>query len=146
VSLSKQFKTDKKLEAAGIWVEYGPNSDGTIPSFLIARMGKSNKKFQKAAERATKPHKRAIQLGRFEDALAEKIYLDVFVSTILLDWKNVPLSDIDKSAEENEKATFNAENAKALLTNLDELYDDLQEKAQQAGLFQEADLEVDAEN
>ena len=139
MSLFKQFATNKEAEQDGIWVEYGPNDDGTIPGFKIARAGKSNKKWAKSVERATKPHRRAMELGTMDNGLAEKLMQSVFVESILLDWRNVQ----DKEGKE---IKLSKESATALFEALPELYDDLNDKANKAAIFRDEALENEAKN
>lgn len=139
MSLYSQFATNKEAEAEGAWTEYGPNEDGTIPRFKLSRMSKSNKRYQKELERATKPHRRSMELETMDNDLAEKLMMEVFVDTILLDWENID----DK---EGNRLSFSRENALKLFKDLPELYDDLQDKARKASLFREASLEDEAKN
>lgn len=139
MSLFKQFGTNKEAEQEGVWVEYGPNDDGTIPAFKIARAGKSNKKWLKAVERATKPHRRAMELGTIDNVLAEKLMRDVFAESVLTDWRNVQDKD-------GKPLAFSKAEAVALLEALPELYDDLNEKASKAAMFRDEALENEAKN
>ena len=139
MSIFKQFGTDKKLEQDGVLVEYPANEDGSIPSFRLARMCRSNKRYMKAVEAATRPHKRAIELGTIKPETAEEVFLDVFVGTILLGWENI---------QDNVGLVipFSKEAAKSLMKNLPDLYDDLQEKAKNMSLFHESEMEQEAKN
>ena len=139
MSLFKQFGTNKEAEQDGIWIEYGPNDDGTIPAFKIARAGKSNKKWVKAIEKGMKPHRRAAELGTLDNATAEKVLREVFVESVLVDWRNVQDS-------EGEPMQLTKENAVYLFNALPELYDDLSDKANKAALFRDEALENEAKN
>lgn len=139
MSLHSQFKTDATLENAGIAIQYGPNDDGSVPEFVISRTGKSNKKYTKALEAATKPYRRQIDLGTMNNDLAEKLFMGVFIDTILKSWSNV-------QDEKGKDIAFTKQAAIKLFSELPELYDDLQDKSKNAGLFREADLEDDAKN
>lgn len=139
MSLFKQFATNKEAEQDGIWVEYGPNDDGTIPGFKIARAGKSNKKWAKAVERATKPHRRAMQLETLDNAVAEKLMQGVFIESILIDWRNV-------QGKDGKPLQLSKQNATDLFDALPELYDDLNDKANKVAIFREEALENEAKN
>lgn len=139
MSLYSQFATNKDAEVEGVWVEYGANEDGSIPAFKISRMSKANKKYTKALERATRPHRRAIELETMNNDLAERLFMEVFVDTVLLDWKGIKQRD-------GEELEFCKKNALKLFEDLPELYDDLQEKAKKASLFREETLEEEAGN
>ncbi len=45
--LFKQFKTNSAKETEGVEIEFpeAQNDDGTVPTFIISRMGKSNKAY-----------------------------------------------------------------------------------------------------
>lgn len=139
MSLFKQFATNKEAEQDGIWVDFGPNEDGTVPGFKIARAGKSNKKWTKAVERATKPHRRQMDLGTLDNVIAEKLMLGVFVDSILIDWRNVQ----DKDGKE---IKLSKESATALFEALPELYDELSTNASKAAMFRDEALENEAKN
>lgn len=139
MSIYKLFKTDKNLEQDGVWIEYPENEDGSIPSFKIARMSRSNKNYLKAVEEKTKPYKRQIELNAMKSDLADDMLLDIFVSAILLDWKNVVTL-------QGNAFPYSKENAKQLMKMLHDLYDDLQEKAKEIQFFIDRDMENDAKN
>jgi len=139
MSLYKQFETNAVIEAAGVKVEFGENDDLTIPTFHISRIAKSNKRYSKALEAATRPYRRQIELGTMSENVADKLFRDVFVTTILLGWENV-------QGRDGTLLEFNKENASMLLKDLPELFDDLQEKAKSASLFRETALEDEAKN
>lgn len=139
MSLYAQYATDKKAEKQGVWVDFGQNEDGSVIKFKISRMSKTNKKYTKRLEAQTKPFRRAIELETMDDALAEKIFMEVFVDTILLDWQNV-------NDRDGKPLKFSKENAMKLLEELTDLYEDLQEKAKKASLFREEALDEEAKN
>ena len=47
MSLSKQFETNKAKEVEGVALQYGENSDGTIPTFWLSRMSRANQQYTK---------------------------------------------------------------------------------------------------
>ena len=146
MSLTKQFQTNPEVEVAGVEVHYGANEDGSIPTFVISRAGKSNKAYQTALNAAIKPHARAQQLGTLDPQVAEDVYMGVFIKTLLKGWSNILLSDITGNKEDKGFADFSTDNAKALFKRLPEIYDDLVDKSNQAALFREEQLESDAGN
>lgn len=139
MSLYSQFATDQKAEQEGVWVEYSAEAEGLIPGFKIARMTRANKRYAKALERATRPHRRAMKIETFSNEAAEKLVMEVFCETVLLDWRNVQTRD-------GTPIPFNKSNAVDLFTDLPELYDDLSEHAKNATLFRETELEEDSKN
>ncbi|AMW36133.1 tail chaperonine protein [Xanthomonas phage XAJ2] len=146
MSLTGQFKTSPEVENEGVEFSYAPNEDGSVPSFRIARAGKSNKQFQAASAAAFKPFERAHKLGTLKPEQSEAIYMGVFIKTVLKGWSNVAMSDVTGNTEDKGFADFNHENARMLFTRLPELYDDLSDKSMAAGNFRDAELEETAGN
>lgn len=146
MSLKDQFATNAAKEAEGVQVQYGANDDGSIPSFTLSRMAKSNKKYSKALEAATRPYRRQIELGTMNNDVAERLFMGVFVDTVLKSWDNIKLSDVTGNESDNGFAPLTKENAISLFNNLPEMYEDLQEKAKSASLFREEVIEEEAKN
>lgn len=138
-TLFDQFETDRDAELKGVYVTYGKNKDGNEIRFLISRMGKSNKAYSKAMENATRPHRRSIELGTMDDDLAEEVFKKVFCEKIILGWENV-------EDREGKPIKFNLKNAMQLMTDLPDLYDDLQEQAKKASLFRSERMGEEAKN
>lgn len=139
MSLYAQFQTNTNKELNGVNVEFAPNADKTVPSFLISRQGKSNKAFAKAIEAATRPYRRQIELKTMDPEKAEDIFMDVFIATVLKDWSNVH----DKSGS---PLPFHPQTARKLFIELPDLYDDLQTASKDAALFRDEELESEAKN
>lgn len=139
--LSKQFKTNPEKEASGVEIEFAEaqNDDGSIPTFTISRMGKSNKAYSKALEAATRPYRRQVELGTLKNEVAEPLFLGVFADTILKGWKNVQ--------DENGKSIeYSKENAVKLMTELPDVYERLQEESKIASNFRDDALQEEAKN
>lgn len=137
MSLYDQYGTDAKKEAEGVEVALAPNDDGTIPTFVLAATSRSNQKYAKALDNATKPYRRNIDAMKPETA--EALYRDVFVKTVLKGWKNVQ----DRNGVE---IPYSAEAAVKLFTELPRLYDDLNSRAGSIDLFRESQKEEEAGN
>ena len=102
-------------------------------------MGKSNKRYSKALEAATRPYRRQIELGTMNNDKAEEIFLGVFVDTVLKGWKNV-------RDETGADMPFTKQTATKLFKDLPEVYERLQEEAKLSANFREASLEEEAKN
>ena len=138
-NLFKQFQTDPEKEKDGIEVQYAPNDDGTVPTFRIARRANFNVKYRKALENATRPVRRLIELGSLDPAKDREIMMNVFITAILLGWKDVQDKD-------GKVIPYNQANALLLFKTLPDLYEDLNEQAGKASLFREESLESDSKN
>ena len=144
MSMYKTFATDKDAERSGVWIDYG--------SFrvLLARAGGGNKAFERALEAATKPFRRAIATGRMETERLTEIVRKVFVDTCILAWETkdektkafVPGIEYPRDTLVDAKK----ETILAVLEELPDLFDDLQDQATKATVFREGELEEDAGN
>ena len=141
MGLHKQFKTNSTKENEGVEIEFpeAQNDDGSIPVFIISRMGKSNKAYSKALEAATRPYRRQVELGTMKNDVAESLFLGVFVDTVLKGWKDV-------QDEEGNAIPFSRDSAKALLEELPDVYERLQEEAKISSNFRDSSLETEAKN
>ena len=141
MGLHKQFKTNSAKENEGVEIEFpeAENDDGSIPVFVISRMGKSNKAYSKALEAATRPYRRQVELGTMKNDVAESLFLGVFVDTVLRGWKHV-------QDEAGNEILFNRDSAKALLEELPDVYERLQEEAKSSSNFRDSSLEAEAKN
>ena len=141
MSLYKQFATNSEKEMEGVEVQMpeAENEDGSIPTFVVSRMGKSNKRYSKALEAATRPYRRQIELGTMNNDKAEEIFMGVFVDTVLKGWKNVRCAD-------GKVLEFSKPNALKLFTDLPEVYERLQEEAKLSANFRDEALEAEAKN
>lgn len=139
--LFKAYKTDAVAEVDGVDIEFfdAQNEDGTIPTFKVSRLGKSNKKYTKALEVATRPYRRQIELGVLKPEVSEKIFLDVFCTTILIGWSNV-------IGEDGTPLKYSKDNAIKLMTALPDLYERIQSEASIASNFRDASLEEESKN
>lgn len=141
MSLYKQFatNTDKEIEGIEVQMTEAENEDGSIPTFVVSRMGKSNKRYSKALEAATRPYRRQIELGTMNNDKAEEIFMGVFVDTVLKGWKNV-------RDENGAELPFNKQSATKLFNDLPEVYERLQEEAKLSANFRDAALEEEVKN
>jgi len=124
------FETDRNLEKEGIWIDYGPFS------FKVARAGGSNEKYRRMLQHRMKPYRRQIQNETMSEEKAQEIILETFVDAVLLDWKDV--RDRDGNVMD-----FNRENALQLLSDLRDLFADLQTQSQKIANFRREEMETD---
>ncbi len=143
MGLKNQFASDKTLESKGIIIDYG---DARI---RIARAGGANKKFAKALDRKTKPFRRAIQAGVLDNDRSNKLLMEVYAKTVVLDWETNTGTDSDPvwtngidpedagvdPVEEGGLIQVNEENILKVFLNLPDLFFDLQQQAQAGTLF-----------
>lgn len=141
--LRKQFKTNSAKEVEGVRIELpeATNDDGTVPVFILSRMGKGNKAYSKALEAATRPYRRQVELGTLKNEVAEELFKGVFVNTVLKGWEHV-------QDDKGEEIAFTRENALALLNEegMEDLYDRLQQEAGLSANFRDTALETESGN
>ena len=125
MDLYKKYKTDKKLDNEGVFVDYG---GGT--KFRLARMSRTNQRYQKAMTEVMEQHEIALKRKSLDEDLAEELQIKVFVETILLDWEGV-------NAPDGQPLEYSKDAAIKLLTDLPDLYSDLQEQASSISHFRE---------
>lgn len=139
MSIWAQYQTDKARENLGARIEKGSNEDGSKIVFIVARTGKGNTTYKLASERAFKPHKAAIKSGQLSNETAEAILLDLFCGHLLKGWENV--RDKDDS-----EIPFNTENAKKLMLDLPDLYEELVTASNDVSLYLDSNREASAKN
>lgn len=130
MSLYKKFKTDSACESEGVWLDYG---EGT--RIRIARAGGSNKRFLKSAEKFRRRFKRQLDLDLLSNDVASREAVKIYADSVVLDWEGV-------TDEDDNELDCTRENVTKVLTDLPDLFIDLQQMALNASLFRE---EIDAE-
>lgn len=138
-SLYSKFKTDKKLEAEGVEIEYGTDDQGQPIRFRVARMGGANVRFAKVSNQRLQPYRRQLQTNTMDEQVAEKLMREIFVDTVLLGWSNV-------RGEDDKPMTYSRENALKLLEELPDLYADLRNAASDLSNYLQGEREADAGN
>ena len=147
MSLRKTFKTDPQAEVDGVLQDVGVNEHNGKPiQVRLARMSRSNKRYTAELERVTRPHSAAIQNESMDNELAAKMLREVFVDTILLDWHNLPKSELTGVDTDKEALPFSRENALALFEELPDLYEDWEGRAKKVSSFREKQREAAAKN
>lgn len=134
MNLYTAFGTNKELEQEGVYLQYGENSQGQNIRFRVARAGGNNKAYNRALERRTRPHKRAITAGTLDEKQAEAMLLDVFIDTVLLGWEGV-------EDQQGDIIPYSKQAARQLMQDLPDLYTDLREQTNSYALFQQ-DIEA----
>lgn len=134
MGLYNTFKSDGVKEREGRWfsISAAANEDGSVPKFKLARMHSNNPAYQAALERVYKEFGVAIDNEILESGKAKPILLEVFVTTVLLDWENV-------QDHEERPIPFSVENATTLLNDLPDLYDVLKDQARKLGNFRKSE-------
>jgi hypothetical protein len=128
------FSTNKELEAgAGVALDY--------PGFtiFINRAGGANKKFAKALDTRMKPHRQRFERGMLDEETSLKLLVEAYAEGVVVGWEDVK----DKNGKNME---FNFDNCVKLLTDLPDLFADIQEQASNVSLFREMEEAVAEKN
>ena len=139
MSLFRTFKTDDEKEKSGVPVTYGPNDDGSVPTFIVRRRGPTNQQYAKQLTRETEPYRRQMELNTLDEMVSRAILMKVFVETVLVGWSNV-------QDQNNQPIVFSRENALSLFRTLPELYDDLLAQSAKLSLFRSETAEQERKN
>lgn len=146
MSLHKTFKTDTKLEQKGIEIDYGTTR------FRIARAGGANTRFAAVLNERTRPYRRAIAADALPADQQRDILIDVYAETVVLDvrtktsngeWRSginpedLPQHDPKTISPETGLLPANKDNIVALFKALPELFNDIQQQAQNYALFKQ---------
>lgn len=128
------FATDSAKEAeTGVTIDYGGFA------ITIVRAGGANRRFAQVLDAKLRPLRRRLGSGALSDEDAQRVLAEVFAETVILGWEGV--TDADGTP-----MPFNRDNAVRLLTDLPELFRDIQEQAASLANFRREALETDAKN
>lgn len=123
----RKFKQDGKIANEGKWFPLDANPDGTIPRVLLAREGRSNKKWLATFRDVTK------DLDT-DNLTAEEDFatgVEVFARAVVLAWENIQPNEDGVALEDTVEARI------ALLSDPDwtDFYTDLKDKANDRANF-----------
>jgi hypothetical protein len=147
MGLRSNYGTDRAKENDGVEILVDTNDHNGEPIVIIvSRMGRTNKRYSKALEEATRPHTAAIANETLDNELGAKLLREVFVDTVLLGWKNLPKSELTGDNKDTEELPFNRENALALFEALPDFYDVCEGHAKKTSNFRAEQRKVAAKN
>ncbi len=135
MSFYKTYKTNGANETDGIVLDYGDSG-----KIRIARAGGSNRKYTEQVRlKLLKPYERQIANNTMDEEASTRIFAEIYASTIILGWEGV-------SDENGKPLAFTRDNVIKLLTDLPELFRDIQDAAQKFSNFREAELDEERKN
>jgi hypothetical protein len=148
----RDFKTDKKAEQEGIWIHFAG-----VCKILCKRAGQSNKKFQKAFQKSTRPHRHNIENDTVDNDIIVKILASLYVDYLILEWQTwKPDIDhleggtwepgIESPEDETEIVPATKELMVRQLIEAEELFDAVRAESTKASNFRAASREEDSEN
>jgi hypothetical protein len=137
------YKTDASMEKEGVWVDMG---DFQI---RLSRAGGSNQQFIKLLEKASRPYRRQLANNTLSNEVANSLLIDAYVSGIIKGWRTKEDNGTWKNVvfdEQGKEIPFSKENAKKLLSDLPDLFTDIQQQANYIYHFQKQEVEEIVKN
>lgn len=133
-SLYAMFKSNESREKEeGICLDYGE------AKIRVRRAGGSNRRYSDLVSKKLRPFKRQLENESLDPDTGSRIMAEVYAESVLIGWEGV------KDADGNPIA-FSRENAVKLLTDLPELFRDIQEQSQRLANFRDEEIEEDRKN
>ncbi len=137
------FQTDQKAEKeVGVVLDYG---DFRV---RVARAGGANKKFGKLFTARLKPYKRMIDSDNLPEEIATKIMVETYADAVILDWESKVKGEGDTEkfvsgiqGKDGGLMPYSREAVIQILTDLPDLFRDIQTQANQLSLFRAAETE-----
>lgn len=120
MDIGKQYGTDARLEAEGVWVDLGEGA-----RIKVARAG--NPANRKMLQRMMEKHRVTLRSRNLPEDVLERITIQVMAETILLGWENIE--------ERGEPVPFSVENAERLLGAYRDFRDQVAALAADMALF-----------
>jgi hypothetical protein len=133
MGLYEDFATNPDIEKDGVVLEYGN------ARIRIARAGGNNTRFSKRFEVAMRPYRRQLKSGTMDEDTAARLMREVYADTVILGWEGV-------TGRDKAPLAFTRENVLQVLTDLPDLFADIQEMSNKVALFREEIREDDAKN
>jgi len=144
MSIDKLFKMDTVMEKEGIIIDYG---DFRV---RIARAGGSNQKFSKVFQAKMKPLRRQIDTDTLDEKVAARVMAEAYAEAVILDMDILQKDGTYKSGikvtDDGKPLPVTKENVVKVLVDYPEFFRDLQNQANQVGLYRTAALEEDVKN
>lgn len=125
------FDVNDDLSVNGTWVPVGKDA-----KLLIARI--NNEKYRDFIKKKTKPYRSAIRAGQLDETLMTEIVVEALARTILLGWEGL--------TEKGEALVYSVSKAEDLLRRKEQFRDLVTSLANDASLFQEAEVEDSEKN
>jgi len=142
----KMFDVDKKVEQDGILLNYGDFR------FRIARAGGSNQRFRKLLQAKLKPYRHQLDNDTMDEQVSELLFRECYAEAVVLGWESkVVAADgtetwVPTLETPAGKLPYSVANCVQVLTDLPELFRDLQSMSSKAANFRRFEEEEDAKN
>ncbi len=141
-----QFETDTSAEKNGVVIDYGDFY------FKICRAGGANERYTRILKEKFKPHRRALQTETMSDDAQDRLIREAYAEGVIVGWgyrknpKDKGFVDGKFLDRDGNELAFSIENVSQVITDLPDLFKDLQEQASKVSLFRAVIDEADAKN
>jgi hypothetical protein len=144
MALRDKYRVDVVSASEGVWFDQIANSDGSVPRFKLARVGRQNKRYTAALRKLVGKHEvdGVLDTDTFSENEAEQGMLVAFLDTVLVGWENFQPEDDGKNIPFSKEAA-------ATIFGSEEWYDlyfHLSQLARKASAFRAAKRETDLKN
>lgn len=141
----KLFSNEKATEQAGILINYGDFR------LRIARAGGGNQRFRRLLQAKLKPYRHQIDNDTLSDTVSEALLREAYAEAVILGWESkVGEGETEKWEPWLEtpegKIEFSPEACVKVLTDLPDLFRDIQTMAGKAANFRRSEEEEDVKN
>lgn len=143
MSMYRNFRTDDSLEKEGIVLDYGTFR------VTIARAGGANKRFAQLLDAKAKPYRRAIATETLDNEKGSELLREVYAEAVIRKWETKAEDGSWQEGVEQEDGSVAPYSKAAVLkalTDLPDLFMDIQEQAQKVSLFRKSVREAEAGN
>jgi len=143
MSLYKTYQTDANLETKGVLFE--PDTDTRI---RVKRAGQTNPDYLKSLKKRTKPHQRAIENDTLPPEVDKRLIAEVYAESVIADWETNVDGEWKRGIVlgDGELHPFSFDNVVKILTDLPDLFADIQGVANRAAMYRKEDIEEAAKN
>lgn len=140
------FAVDKQTEQEGILVNYGDFR------FRIARAGGGNQRFRRLLQAKLKPYRHQLDNDTMDEKVSEAVFRECYAEAVVLGWES-KVVDADGTERwepwletPEGRVPYSTDACVRVLTDLPELFRDLQTMAGKAAHFRKVEEEEDAKN
>lgn len=137
--LHNLYNVDEQKATNGVRFVVATTSDGKDVAFWLRNAGKANKEYAKCLKRTLAPYQAQFNAKALADDVAEDLLKKVFCESIIVGWENVT----DQFGDE---LPFTPDHAYKLMTELEQLYEILDEKSKDMAAFRIEQREASAKN
>lgn len=130
MSVYSAFETSSDLETKGFVADLGEAGE-----YTLARAGGKNENYTNTLSEKMRPLRAGIDAGVIPANVITKVFVEVFVDTVLLGWTKV-------TGRDKQPIEFNRANAVKLLIELPELLERLLKISMDFGNFKKAALDA----